>query len=315
MVILLPGLGLHVKQSQSYSVSRFELHFATLRSTQTAKLYGYAARAFLDWLAERGIRSIDQAPLSVLQDYTSELLQSYQPSSAKVKIVGVQRYLEWCRARGLNVPLFLEPDLPRPYTKMRDVLDQHGLVKFMEATSKLPEPERTALRLLPGCGLRVEELAALRLDDLRMASVPLKDGQSRDYLVLRVRGKGRKERMVPVLDESKAAVEKYMPGWRKNFPDERWLFPSLQSSSGHITGRQLRYAVEELREPLGVQFTPHTFRRTYLTELYRRGVEPVLIAKIAGHSSIETLIRHYLAIDHTDVVRAVHKTGGRLFGG
>jgi integrase len=73
--------------------------------------------------------------------------------------------------------------------------------------------------------------------------------------------------------------------------------------------RLLRDAVARVREPLGMEITPHTMRRTYLTSLWRMGVDAPTIAKIAGHANIQTLFKHYLALDEQDVLRAVYSKG------
>jgi integrase len=74
----------------------------------------------------------------------------------------------------------------------------------------------------------------------------------------------------------------------------------------------LRKAVQKIRMPLKMDFTAHTMRRTYLTTLYRKGVDPIIIQKIAGHKDLKTLINHYLYLDEYDLAGAVHGSGGKL---
>jgi integrase len=82
-----------------------------------------------------------------------------------------------------------------------------------------------------------------------------------------------------------------------------------------MSDRTLRAALQHIRTPLGMRFTPHTMRRTYLTTLFRKGVDSAVLAKIAGHADIKTLITHYLALDDVDVARAVHMVGAKLTEG
>jgi integrase len=204
---------------------------------------------------------------------------------------------------------FYNPEMPKIPPSMRDILSGQKLTKYFEAVAVLEEPVRTAALLLPCSGLRSNEMVGLRLDGLHTADLKLKNGKKKKVLMLRVIGKGRRERSVPLLDEGKLAVQQYLSGWRRSDPDPTWFFPQGKK---HIANRTLRAALQRVREPLGMKFTPHTMRRTYFTELYRRGVEPVTLAKIAGHANINTLVNHYLAIDDHDVGLAVHNAGSRL---
>lgn len=301
-----------MKAQSEFSVSRFEKAIASTRSKGTAAQYAIAARGFLGWLAEHGCTSVERAKKSALQDYVAELSSQLKPASVRLKLQGVQRYLKWCKGRGLNVPDFAEPDMPRVKIKVRDILSRPALREFMERADRWLEspPLKTAVQLLPCCGLRVDEIATLRLEDVRTAEVELTGGAKRKCLVLRVVGKGGRERTVPVLDEGQFALTEYVRGWRRHRGGD-WLFPSDTSKSGHVVTRTLQLAVEKARPP-DVHCTPHTFRRTYLTELYRRGVAPPTIARIAGHANLDTLYKHYLNIDETEALKAVHGTGNRL---
>jgi hypothetical protein len=53
-------------------------------------------------------------------------------------------------------------------------------------------------------------------------------------------------------------------------------------------------------------------RRTYLTTLFKQGVSPTVLAKIAGHGNVQVLVNHYLQLDASDLAAAVHAPGGRL---
>ena len=79
-----------------------------------------------------------------------------------------------------------------------------------------------------------------------------------------------------------------------------------------ISDRYLRGAVQKMREPLGMDFTPHTMRRTYITSLWRKGVDLGTIAMIAGHANVQTTIDHYIKMEPSDVINALHEAGSSL---
>jgi site-specific recombinase XerD/ribosomal protein S27AE len=300
----------HKLKKDAFGVERFESYVARVRTMATAGQYGSVTRKFLKWSEKSGVTDLKDAPMNLLANYCAHLIGDYKPSSVRLQIVGVQRYLKWCREGGRDLPDFFPPEIPKYSPKMRDVLRESALLKYFEVIDDLEEPTRTAALLLPCCGLRVNEMAGLLLDNIQSTAFTFK-GQKKRCVTIFVKGKGGRERSVPLLDEGRVFLTAYLRGWRSTMSNQRWLFPT-DSTSGHVIARTLRAALQKARGPLKMTFTPHTMRRTYLTELYRRGVEPTVLMKIAGHANMDTLIKHYLALDDQDVVRAVHATGGRL---
>lgn len=169
--------------------------------------------------------------------------------------------------------------------------------------------------LLPCCGLRAQELVSLRLDNIHRGVVKLQNGKEKQTLYLRVVGKGNKERNVPLMEEGVEILTGYLAGWRRRQKGP-WLFPSLASDElnglKHIGERMLRKALQKMREPLGMDFTPHTMRRTYITMLWRRKVDLKTIAAIAGHSNIQTTINHYIVMEPQDALQALQDAGSSL---
>ena len=185
---------------------------------------------------------------------------------------------------------------------------------------------RTAVMLLPCCGLRASELVSIRLAHIKRARVKLRDKDRKGKpkykttLFLKVFGKGGKERHVPLMEEGVEILTGYLAGWRRTQPGP-WLFPRItknRSGSGrrHISDRYLRDALQRMREPLGLdEITPHTMRRTYITTLWRKKVDLKTIADIAGHANVQTTIDHYIAMEPSDAIRALHEAGSSLTEG
>jgi site-specific recombinase XerD len=261
-------------------------------------------------LGENGYQALDQAPRAALKDYCARMVQAgYLPSTINQQIAGVKRFIEWCRMKEMAVPNFYPPELPKINTKIKDILSPQLFARYFELVRELKDPSKTALLLLPCCGLRAEELVSLPLDCLRRTDLQLSEGVKKHTLTIIAKGKGGDEKLVPLLDEGTEAVMAYLKGWRRRHKDTEWLFPGNKE---HMSARNLRLKVQKIRQPLGMRFTPHTMRRTYLTSLYRKGVDPVVLAKIAGHKNVKTLVNHYLFLDEFDLAGAVHKSGGSL---
>jgi site-specific recombinase XerD len=300
------------------SIKAFYGYLLGIKSKETAKKYAYCARSFVRLMQSSGYQTFAQIPSGLLGDFASTLRKNgLGASSTRVQVFGVKRYLEWVGGRGVEVAKQARVDLPRVEIRMRPVLPPELLTQFFrQADLDLEEPMRTAVMLLPCCGLRAKEIVNLRLADIHRARVKLKNGKQKKTLFLNVRGKGDKERNVPLMEEGVEILTGYLAGWRKRQPGP-WIFPKVtadKKTSGKeaVSDRHLRGSLYRLCEPLGMSFTPHTMRRTYITTLYRKGIDLRTLASIAGHSNMQTTVDHYISMDPTDSVRALHDVGSSL---
>jgi site-specific recombinase XerD len=294
------------------SLTAFAGYIKATRSGPTARRYVIAVRMFLNWYS--GFNApLERASLDTLSRYSLTLLEAnYRSTTIRAHLAGIAKFLRWLREKHkISVPQFHDPELPAVKREVKDTLQQDALSEFFRSAAGLDEPTRTAALLLPCSGLRCGEMVALPLACLKRQRLTL-DGKPKDVLMLRVVGKGGHERVVPLLDEGATLLVEYLKGWRRVHRDTKWLFPGR---SGHMATRTLRKAVQEIRQPSGLSYTPHSMRRTYLTTLYRQGVEPTILAKIAGHGNVQVLVNHYLGLDSRDLANAVHSKGGSLMKG
>lgn len=292
-------------------LAQFGRYIASIRSTATAERYQVSAERWLEWLRGSGVEGVESAPRNALSTYCSTLSDAgYLPATVQAHAAGVKRYLKWLRIEGVEVPDFHDPELPKLTRKVKDSLDPQKLSIYFQVADGLEEPVRSAAMLLPCTGLRGSEMAGMKLvGTVSRIQVRMQDGTEKKVLALRLRGKGGHERVVPVFEEGEKILLGYMSHWRRGNSDEQWMFPGRK---GHMSDRTLRAALQQIREPLNMRFTPHTMRRTYLTSLFRKGMDTALLAKIAGHSNIRTLIEHYLDLDEYDIARAFSQAGGRF---
>ncbi len=298
-------------------LSGFQQYLMGVKSPVTAKRYTEYATKFLRLLKDNGYENFEQLPPGMLSDFSSMLSrEGNSPSTVRVQVFAAKKYLDWAQMRGVAVAAQAKPELPKREIRARPVMPPTMFADFFrQADIDLQEPLRTAVMLLPCCGLRAHEMVTLRLDHIHKASIKLRNGKQKTTLFLRLVGKGGKERNVPLMEEGVEILTGYLAGWRRRQRGP-WLFPSVAADdikgSKPISDRGLRNALQRMREPLGMEFTPHTMRRTYITLLWRRGVDLGTIAKIAGHASIQTTIDHYIIMEPTDSIEALHNAGGSL---
>ena len=171
------------------------------------------------------------------------------------------------------------PKLPHALPKPLSEPDARALIDEAQDASRLPwqgARDTAILILLYGCGLRIAEALSLRRGD-----VPF--GQ-----VLRVIGKGNKERIVPLLPVARDAVDTYLALCPYALSADDPLFAGARG--GPLGQRQVRATIENLRLRLGLpdSVTPHALRHSFATHLLSAGGDLRAIQELLGHASLST---------------------------
>ncbi len=180
------------------------------------------------------------------------------------------------------------PRLPKILPRFLSVDDVFSLVEKPEGIGFLPARDRAILELLYSSGLRVSELSGLNVDDLDV----------REGLV-KVRGKGKKERIVPVGKKAVEAIRSYMVERILLKKKQNALF--LNRSGTRLTDRGVRRIVVKYARAMGVngRIGPHTLRHTFATHLLQDGADLRVIQELLGHSSLSTTQKYtHLDITH-----------------
>ena len=175
------------------------------------------------------------------------------------------------------------PRLGRPLPKL---VSEDEATKLLDAAAAQGGAEGARLiclvELLYGAGLRVSELVSLPLAAAR---------GEKCFLV--VRGKGDKERLVPVGEPARAALAAYLArrdGFVAGKKSERFLFPS-RSAAGHLTRRRCGQMMKELALAAGIdpaRLSPHVLRHAFATHLLDRGADLRSVQEMLGHADIAT---------------------------
>lgn len=298
----------------TYAIESFTGYLLNVKAKNTAIKYTDAARHFLTFCEEKKL-PFDRLPVNALGDFVTWLLaRDLAPRSVHVYVAGARSYLKWCEGHGLATPVRLHADMPKAAQPVPNALRDEALLAYLRASSKLHEPYRTALLLLPYCGLRSEELASLPLSAVRKVALPLRGTDThKDHIVFVVRGKGGHVRIVPLLLDGGPIFLAYLKSWRQHVTEPQWLFPGGPSGH-HIATRTIRHYVQEIRKtvPTPNRLTPHALRDTYATTLWKCGIDIPMLTKIIGHKSVQTTYNHYLDIQQDDVVGAIVSKDARL---
>jgi len=189
---------------------------------------------------------------------------------------------------------------PKAPQKLPEVMtaEQANTLIDAVASGKLERPfparDRALFELLYGCGVRVSELSGLNLEDL-----------DRSEGWLRVRGKGRKERQVPLPGKAAEALERYLAE-RPVVRDERAVF--LNHRRTRLTDRGIRGIVKLYATLLSgdPSIHPHSFRHAYATHLLADGADLRAIQELLGHARLSTT-QKYTQVTLTDLMAVYDK--------
>lgn len=180
------------------------------------------------------------------------------------------------------------PKLPSMLPKFLSVDDVFALVEKPQDIGFQPARDRAILELLYSSGLRVSELAGLNIEDMNV-----KEG------LVKARGKGKKERIVPVGKKAVEAIKTYIVERVLLKKKQHALF--LNRNGLRLTDRSIRRIVIKYARLIGVnsQIGPHTLRHTFASHLLQAGADLRVIQELLGHSSLSTTQKYtHLDITH-----------------
>jgi integrase/recombinase XerD len=274
---------------------------------------------FSDFLGRKG-QSFAGAGTDALRDYLADLdTRGFKSSSVARRLSAMRhlfRFLLNERIRSDDPAAILSgPKRGRGLPKVLSIADvDRMLTRARELTgtdNASPQARLRAMRLycllevLYATGLRVSELVALPLSASR-----------RDARMIVVRGKGNKERLVPLNDASRQAMADYLAATdalksgKKNAVASKWLFPSF-GESGHLTRQHFARDLKELAAASGLAprlVSPHVLRHAFASHLLHNGADLRIVQTLLGHTDISTtqIYTHVVEERLKSLVRDLH---------
>ncbi|MEB0077009.1 site-specific tyrosine recombinase XerD [Pseudomonas sp. CCI3.2] len=253
-------------------------------SDNTRDAYRSDLALFNGWLQEQGIE-LDQAGRELILDHLAwRLEKTYKPRSTARFLSGVRGFYRYLlREKLVHVDPTLQVDMPqlgRPLPKSLSEADVEALLAAPDLSEVIGQRDRAMLEVLYACGLRVTELISLTLEQ-----VNLRQG------VLRVMGKGSKERLVPMGEEAIVWIERYMRDARSELLNGRpsdVLFPSLRGEQ--MTRQTFWHRIKHHAMVAGISksLSPHTLRHAFATHLLNHGADLRVVQMLLGHSDLST---------------------------
>lgn len=263
--------------------------------------YGYPLRAvFLPWCAEHSIAEPAQLSGRVLDQFVGDLLEHggkrgpLSKHTAWSYAKAAKGLVAWAKGEGEQIEGQVTlPKLPR---KLVDVLSREEVQRLEDAAGA--ERDALIIRLLADSGIRVGELVRLRLADV---------AERERNPFIKVRGKGDRERLVPLAPVLYRRLVRYGERQRPKDTSSDHLFLSRRRSrvSGDyeaLTESGVQQLVRDIGERAGLQkrVHPHVFRHSAATHMLRRGMNPLLVAQVLGHTSLAMIQNVYAHLTPTD---------------
>jgi integrase/recombinase XerC len=278
-------------------IERFDRHLAVERnvSEHTRRAYRQDLEAFrlflrdgLQWPAAGMLERIDNL---VLRRYLATLHKRNKKSTIGRKLAALRTFFRYLVREGvLKVnpgELVATPKQEKYLPRTLTVDESFALMEQGGGADLLALRDRAIVETLYSCGLRVGELTGLNI-----GSVDLREG------LLRVLGKGRKERIVPVGSKAREALDHYLKA-RGNPADAEPLF--LNHRGGRLTARSVErnLKVRLLKAGILKGATPHALRHSFATHLLDGGADLRAIQELLGHASLSTTQKYtQVSVDH-----------------
>jgi integrase/recombinase XerD len=286
----------------------------------TLQAYRRDLTDFSEFLGHAGLTFV-AADTQKLRDYLADLdIRGFKSSSVARRLSAMRhlyRFLLNERIRADDPAAILSgPKRGRGLPKVLSIADVDRMLtrarELAQAADASALQRLRALRLY--CLLEVLYATGLRVSEL--VSLPL-SASRRDARMIVVRGKGDKERLVPLNDASRQAMADYLAAMqaltsakKKSVASSKWLFPSF-GESGHLTRQHFARDLKELATAAGLAprlVSPHVLRHAFASHLLHNGADLRIVQTLLGHTDISTtqIYTHVVEERLKSLVRDLH---------
>jgi integrase/recombinase XerC len=276
-------------------------------SSHTLRAYSNELRRFAEYLGpEARWKEIDHV---TIRGFLSHLHGcGLSKVSVARALAALRSMYKWLGREGVvaqnPAKLVSSPKLPKKLPRVPTMEEINGLLNTdMAETAAFPERDRAIFELLYGCGLRNSELVGVELGDIEEANG-----------VILVRGKGKKQRYVPLEGAAAEALAAYREARQKVLKETRKntrrLF--INRRGGPLTTRSVRRIVKKIATDRGLppDIHPHTLRHAFGTHMLTEGADLRAIQELLGHERLATT-QKYTQLSITHVMEVYDKTHPR----
>jgi integrase/recombinase XerC len=288
-------------------ISKFLDHLGSEKnaSAHTLRAYRNELRRFAEYLGP-DIRWKDIDHVFIRGFLSSLHAQGLSKVSVARALASIRSIYKWLAREGLvqqnPAKLVATPKLPKKLPRVPTLEEMNGLLDSgMPESSAFPERDRAIFELLYGCGLRNSELVGIELADIQESNG-----------VILVRGKGKKQRYVPLEGAAEEALHAYRPERQKvlNIAGKTTRRLFINQRGGPLTTRSVGRIVKQIAVARGLppDVHPHTLRHAFGTHMLTEGADLRAIQELLGHERLSTTQKYtQLSVSHVmDVYDRTH---------
>ncbi len=288
------------------SIDEFRRYVQLERGLALNSVQSYVSdlNRYAEYLSSEGLTSFKDVQSSHISDFLAMLAELGLGSSSRARysssIKGIHKYLSAVLNSGVNPAELIElPRTGRPLPEALTIEEVDRMLQQPELDKPAGIRDRSILETLYACGLRVSELMGMRQRDILW-----------DAEVIRVFGKGSKERVVPVGKSALEWITRYQTEVRHNFvskkPTDDILY--LNQRGGSLSRMSIWNIVHSAASSahLDKEVHPHTLRHSFATHLIEGGADLRAVQEMLGHADISTT-QIYTHLDRA-YISSVHRT-------
>jgi tyrosine recombinase XerC len=259
-------------------VEKFLFYLEAERNYSPHTLMNYHAdlREFLNFLGDTSMEKVEYLHF---RKFLAQLHQrQYRPRTLARKLSSLRSFFRFLHYEGHIAQnpalLMVTPRLDKPLPRFLSEGEMEKLLDFPSTERVADQRDRAILETLYSSGIRVSELTGLDVEDVDFISN-----------ILRVMGKGRKERLVPVGEKALTEIRRYL---EERKIQRRALF--LNKIGGRLTDRSIRNIINKHIETTSIlmRVSPHTLRHSFATHLLNRGADLRAVQELLGHKNLST---------------------------
>jgi integrase/recombinase XerD len=251
-------------------------------SENTLSAYGSDLRIFAKWLKHKTLIEVDSGDIS---GFLAKRFQDGVGNRTSARILSsLRRFYAYLNRENIKpddpTALIESPHIGKPLPISLSEQDVEALLNAPETTSALGFRDRAMLEMLYATGLRVSELVGLTQDQVNFRMG-----------VVRIMGKGNKERLVPVGEEALNWLEQYISLHRKTILGQRQSPIVFVTNRGKgMTRQAFWHIIKRCAKKTGInkELSPHTLRHAFATHLLNHGADLRVVQLLLGHSDLST---------------------------
>ena len=248
-------------------------------SVHTIINYTVDLNAFALFLGEKDVSTVDHL---TLRRFLAEMrAKNYSKRTVARKLASLRSFFKFLYREGHiktnPITAISSPKLDKKLPKFLDEGKMTKLILCPDVKTDAGLRDRAILETLYSCGIRVSELVGLDVDKIDFISG-----------VIKVLGKGSKERIVPIGEEALLSIRRYLDKRPKRAKDKGAVF--LNSRLGRLTDRSVRRVIDRYIHACSIEekISPHSLRHSFATHLLDRGADLRSVQELLGHMNLST---------------------------